>query len=51
MACSYRPAKPAHKPWGSPSPMPDWYKPRPGWNRWMDKRIAFLGSNGRKLKL
>lgn len=34
-------------------PRADWYKPRPGWARWMDKRIAFLGSgwsgSGRKM--
>jgi hypothetical protein len=51
VSCSHRPAKPAQKPFGSRTPMPDNYKPRPGWNRWMDKRLAFFGANGRKMKL
>ncbi|KAI8474618.1 MAG: RlpA-like double-psi beta-barrel-protein domain-containing protein-containing protein [Monoraphidium minutum] len=51
--CGYRPAKQARRPWGGKTSMPDWYKPRPGWNRWMDKRIAFVGdksnNSGRKM--
>jgi hypothetical protein len=51
VSCSHRPSKPAQKPWGGRTPMPENYKPRPGWNRWMDKRIAFLGNGGRRMKL
>jgi hypothetical protein len=45
VSCSYRPAKAAKRPWGGKTKMPDWYKPRPGWNRWMDKRLAFLNKD------
>ena len=47
VSCSHRPAKPAVKPgaFGGPTDMPVSYKPRPGWSRWMDKRIARLVAN------
>lgn len=48
--CGARPRNAAKRPWGGKTQMPDWYKPRPGWNRWMDKRLAFIkNSNGRKM--
>ena len=49
VACDFKPWKPAKKPWGSKSEMPSWYRPRPGWNRWMDKRISMFPNSGRKL--
>ncbi|KAI8470465.1 MAG: RlpA-like double-psi beta-barrel-protein domain-containing protein-containing protein [Monoraphidium minutum] len=47
VACDYRPTKQAANPFGRKTPMPEWYKPRPGWSRWMDKRVAFLGDSYR----
>jgi hypothetical protein len=49
VSCTYKPQKQAYKPWGGKSPMPDWYKPRPGWNRWQDKRLPMFNNNGRRL--
>lgn len=50
VSCKHKPAKPAARPWGGKTQMPDWYKPRPGWNRWMDKRMPMF-NNGRKLRM
>lgn len=50
VSCGTRPTKPAQRPWGGRTEMPDWYKPRPGWNRYMDKRLPMFGGN-RRLKL
>jgi hypothetical protein len=36
--CKKQPTKPAKNPWGGRTKMPSWYMPRPGWNKWMDKR-------------
>jgi len=47
--CGYKPSKVARNPWGQKSAMPDWYKPRPGWNNWMDKRVNTYNIDGRKL--
>jgi hypothetical protein len=47
VSCSHRPAKPAVKPYGARTGMPLFYRPRPGWNRWMDKRITVAGPSGR----
>lgn len=44
VACSHRPTKPAANPWGVRTSMPVHYQPRPGWNRWMDKRVAVFGA-------
>ena len=38
--CNHRPSIRARNPWGKQTPMPDWYRPRPGWNKYMDKRIG-----------
>ena len=44
--CSHRPAKPAAKPYGTRTAMPSGYQPRPGFSRWMDKRVAMFGIAG-----
>ncbi|KIZ06273.1 hypothetical protein MNEG_1676 [Monoraphidium neglectum] len=40
--CGYRPANPAKNPWGGRTSMPPKLRPRPGWNRWQDKRLPFM---------
>lgn len=40
VACNHRPSVRARNPWGKATDMPSWYKPRPGWNKYMDKRLV-----------
>ena len=54
VACSHKPTKAAVNPFRSRTAMPSGYQPRPGWNRWMDKRMAGgfnsgSGSGGRRV--